>query len=165
LRPALDGWRSVERRHVDGAVDSEQRVLIARPAVEPTPEGAHRLGCRYWNEVRRASHGLVRERERDGSVELLLLACPPALLTFREPRLTVDGGRVRCSYSIAGGLLARRPGGTVSLGQSSGEHPELSVAVEGFFPRLGLLHGLLQRRFHVLVSRRFFRRLLAEAPR
>ena len=164
VRPALDGWRSVERRHADGAVDSEQRVLIARPAVEPTPEGARRLGCRYWLEVQRASHGLVRSHESDGHVELLLLACPPALLTFRDTQVTVDGGRVRCSYRIAGGLLARRPGGTVSLGQSSGEQAELSVAVEGFFPRLGLLHGLLQRRFHVLVSRRFFRRLLAEAP-
>ena len=161
----LDGWRSSERRRADGAIDSVQRALIARPAVEASEDGARSLGRRYWLEVRRASRGLVRPRERDGRVELRVLAFPPRLLTFGEPRLTVETHAVACLYEITGGVLARRPGGTVSLAQSSAGRPELSVAVEGFSPRLGVLYGPVHRRFHVLVSRRYFRRLLAETQR
>ena len=104
----------------------------------------------------------MRCREGEDRTELLLLGFRPALLAFAPARITVDGEKVSCSYRIAGGLLARRAGGTLTLTQWSGEHPELHVAVEGFFPRLGVLYGPLEQRFHVSVSRRYFARLIDE---
>ena len=65
-------------------------------------------------------------------------------------------------YRIRGGLLARKAGGTLALAQVAGE---LTVAVEGFFPRLAVLHHTVQSHIHAAVSRRYFRALLAEAPR
>ncbi len=134
----------------------------AQPSSGPAT-GARRLGRSYWLEVRRASHGLVRCRESDSGVQLLLLSIRPALLTFASAEVTVDSDEIRCSYRIAGGLLARREGGTLSLTQRSGERPELRVEVEGFFPRLGVLYEPLERRFHVSVSRRYLARLINEA--
>ncbi len=161
MRRCPDGWRSLDRRRADGAIDSAQRVLATRASVERSGDGARELGRAYWLEVRRASHGLVRCRESDGGAALLLLGLRPALLSFEPAQVTVDGETVGCSYRIAGGLLARRAGGTLSLTQRSGERTELHVAVEGFFPRLGVLYGPLERPFHVSVSRRYLTRLIA----
>jgi hypothetical protein len=159
----LDGWRSLDRRRADGAIDSAQRVLVERAPVELSADGARRLGRGYWLEVRRASYGLVRCREADGGAELRLLRLRPALLSFGPARLTAGCEEVRCSYRIVGGLLARRAGGCLSLTQRGSTDPELHVEVEGFFPRLGVLYGPFERRFHVSVSRRFFARLIDEA--
>ena len=161
----LDGWRSLERVRPDGAIDSVQSVLIAAPVVEATADSARSLGERYWRQVRRASHGLVRWREHDGRVELRLLSAGPPLLRFTPTRVSTGPGEVGCSYAIDGGLLTRRPGGAISFTQTDGDPAELSVAVEGYFPRLGVLLGPLQRRFHVHVSRRYFRAWLREARR
>jgi hypothetical protein len=161
----LDGWRSFERVRPDGAVDSVQSVLIAAPVVEATADSASSLGERYWRQVRHASHGLVRWREHDGRVELRLLSAGPTLLRFTGGRVSTGPGEVGCSYAIDGGLLARRPGGAITFTQSDGDPSELSVAVEGYFPRLGRLLGPLQSRFHVHVSRRYFRAWLREARR
>jgi hypothetical protein len=68
---------------------------------------------------------------------------------------------VTCTYEIAGGLLARRPGGTLGLEQTGGSRPELSVTVAGFVPRVQLLYEPLERLFHASVSRHYFRRLVA----
>ena len=83
----LDGWRSLERVRPDGAIDSVQSVLIAAPVVEATADAASSLGERYWRQVRRASHGLVRWREHDGRVELRLLSAGPPLLRFTPTRV------------------------------------------------------------------------------
>jgi hypothetical protein len=160
MQRELDGWRSVVRRRADGAIDTEQRVPAKRPLVEPTGEGARRLGSGYWREVDRAGRGLVRSREQDDGVRLLFLGLPPPLLAFGPAQVAVDGDRISCSYAIRGGLLARRPGGFLSVVQSGGRQPELSVAVTGYLPRLGVLYAP-QRRFHVSVSRRFLRRVIA----
>ena len=87
------------------------------------------------------------------------------LLRFGPPEVAVDDAGVRCTYPIRGGVLARRPVGSITLSQSASEPPELCAAVAGFVPRLGRtpLYGQLQRRVHVRISRRFFRRLLLEA--
>jgi hypothetical protein len=159
-RRELRGWESSERRHADGAVDSAQRVRIAAPAAEPSADGARVLGAGYWRAVRGASGGLVRPRERDGAVDVLLLGLRPPLLRLAataEPEPAC--GRVACSYAIAGGVLARRAGGTLALVH---ERHELRVVVEGFVPRVRALWLLMQRRFHVAVSRRWFRERLAE---
>jgi hypothetical protein len=53
----------------------------------------------------------------------------------------------------------RRPGGTLTLAQTTG--PEIRSTILGFFPRLGgALYSQVQRRFHLAVSRRYFRRLI-----
>jgi hypothetical protein len=158
----LDGWRSTERRGRDGAIDSEQRALAACPVAQLSDGGARLLGRRYWLEVTRASRGLVRCRESDDGVELLLLGFRPPLLAFGPAQVAVDRDLISCSYPIRGGLLARRAGGTLSLVQTGRERPELRVAVKDFAPRLGMLYEPLQRRFHVSVSRRYLSRLVAE---
>jgi len=152
---ALDGWSTRDRRRDDGAVESVQRVRAAAPTVEQTEAGARRLGDAY---LRAVAWGPIRVRRR----EVRLLGLPPALLAFDGPEPAADAERVSCTYRIRGGLLAKEAGGTLVLAQADNE---LTVAVEGFFPRLAVLHHTVQSRIHAAVSRRYFRTLLAEASR
>jgi hypothetical protein len=161
---APEGWRSVDRRSDDGAIESEQRAAAARRIVDASEDGARRLGRGYLLEVQRTSGGLVRCRQRDGGGELRLLGLRPVLLKFGAAHVSAVDGAVRCTYPIVGGALTRRPAGTLTIAQGTGERPELQVAVEGFFPRLGILYGL-ERWLHMYVSRRYLRRLPAEAER
>jgi hypothetical protein len=165
VRRELDGWRSAHRRSADGGIDSDECVRAARPVVPPTPEGALDLGRLYWHEVERASRRIVRQRPDEDGLELCLLGVGPALLRFGSPELVVGDAGVGVRYPIRGGVLARRPVGSITLSQSNSEPPEVCAAVVGFVPRLGRtpLYGLLQRRVHVRISRRYFRRLLAGA--
>jgi len=173
VQTELHGWRSVQGRGPDGAIDSDERVTVLRPVVEQSVDGARSLGDRYWLEVRRASRGLLRARRTADGLELRLLGRGPAVLRFGRPETALGEGEVSCRYPILGGLLARRPGGTISLSQTAGDEPQLRAAVTGFVPRLGLRPGLpdwsgalydrLQRRAHVAISRRYFRRLIDEA--
>jgi hypothetical protein len=76
---------------------------------------------------------------------------------------TSDVDEVRCRYPIAGGLLTRRPGGDLSLSQSGSQPTELRAAVRAFVPRWsGAWYEQVQLRFHVAISRRYFKRLIAE---
>ena len=83
------------------------------------------------------------------------------LLRFDRPMIEASETRAFCSYPIAGGLLTRRAGGELSFEQTAGT---LSSTVRGFFPRAAN-YDRLQGRAHVAISRRFFRRLIAEAAR
>jgi hypothetical protein len=139
-------------------------VVAPYRVVASTEEGARSLGRSYWLATRSASRGLVRSRESDRGVELRLLGFGPALLSFAPAGVAADGERVSCAYEIRGGLLTRRAGGTIRLVQASGASPELCVSVEGFFPRLSVLYGPLQSRFHAWVSRRYFNDLIAAGP-
>jgi hypothetical protein len=158
-RTRLEGWRSVQERGENGAIDSDERVNASHDVVPATEAGARILGERYWLTVRRASFGLVRLRAtRNGSV--LCLAGAP-LLRFAHAELAADTNGVRCNFPIRGGLLARRTGGTLVLSQSNGS--ELRAALTGFVPRLGARpYERIQRRIHVAISRRFFRSLVGE---
>jgi hypothetical protein len=157
----MDGWESWQHRTADGAIESEQRVVLARPVVEFSAAGAERLGRAYWREVRRLTGALVRMRERDGAVELRLLGRGPVLLRFGRPTFEATQTQATCSYPIAGGLLARRAAGEISFEQQPGS---LRSTIHGFFPRVAF-YDRLQGRAHVAVSRRYFRRLIAEAGR
>lgn len=157
----MDGWDSWLRQAGDGAVESEQRVALARPVVEFSTAGAERLGRAYWREVRRLTCSLVRARERDGRVELRVLGAGPALLRFGSPTLEASATRAFCRYGIEGGLLARRAAGELTFEQTAGS---LRSTIRGFFPRVAH-YDRLQGRAHVAISRRYFRRLLAEARR
>jgi hypothetical protein len=169
----LQGWRSVQGLGPGGAIDSDERVRVTRAVVERSEAGARRLGDRYWLEVRRASWGFVRPRKTAEEVELRILGRGPCVLRFGRREAVHDQHGVRCRYPILGGLLARRAGGAISLSQTGGDEPELRAAVTGFVPRLGRRAGLpgwsgalyehIQRRAHVAISRRYFRRLIEEA--
>jgi hypothetical protein len=158
-RAQLEGWRSAQERGEEGAIESDERVNIARPVVPATEAGARLLGERYWLTVRRASFGLVRlRRTRDGSV--LHLARAP-LLRFAPAELAAGADDVRCTFPIRGGLLAGRAGGALVLSQSN--DCELRAALTGFVPRLGARpYDRLEHRIHVAISRRFFRSLIVE---
>jgi hypothetical protein len=153
-RDALAGWKHDE---------TSESATLTRPVVQRTDEGARRLGDRYWVEVARASRGLVRPRRTATGVELRALGVGPVLLRLAGPEVVVDADCVSCRYHIVGGLLARAPAGVLTLTQSPSE---LRAAVTEYSPRLGPgLYRLVQRRFHVAVSRRYFGALIAEAQR
>src|SRR3954454_7305959 len=156
----MDGWQSSHRQAPDGAIKSEQRVDLTRPVVEFSTAGAERLGHSYWREVRRLTGSLVLARERGGTLELRLLG-GPVLLRFDRPTIEVSETRAFCSYPIAGGWLTRRAGGELSFEQTAGG---LRSTVRGFFPRVAH-YDRVQGRAHVAISRRYFRRLIAEGPR
>lgn len=167
MRRELDGWRSAHHRGPDGGIESDECVRLAGPVVERSPAGALELGRSYWREVEQASRGAVRVRAVGEELGLRLLGVGPVLLRFGPPEVAVDQAGVRCRYPIRGGLLARRPIGSITLSQRESEPQELCAAVTGFVPRLGRtpLYDQLQRRVHVRISRRYFRRMLRESPR
>ena len=169
--PAVEGWETWHRQTGGGAVESEQRVALDRPVVEFSRAGAERLGRAYWREVRRVTCSLVRPRQRGSALELRVLG-GPVLFRFGPPTVEADDTRVTCSYPILGGLLASRAAGEITFEQTT---DAMRSTIRGFFPRLaaregepdwtGALYNQLQSRAHVAVSRRYFRRLIAEAGR
>jgi hypothetical protein len=166
MRTTFDGFESTERRNADRSLMTEQRVRVASPVVPFTEEGARFLGSRYWREVVRASRGLVRCRETSDRVELTILGRGPTLLRFGGAEVAVGDEALSCTYRIRGGLLSHGERGALVVAQVGRGQPELRVAVDGFFARLGggVLYAI-QRRAHLTVSRRYFRHLLADLPR
>jgi hypothetical protein len=149
----------------DGSVGSLHRVKLARPVVPFSIAGALDLGRSYWPEVERCTAGIVRRQKQSAGVELCFFGRGPALLRFGEPRLEADSVRAVCCYPIQGGLLARRPGGSISFEQRSGDQLELRSMISGFHPRLAANPGAphwtgtlynLQSRIHAAIGRRYF---------
>jgi hypothetical protein len=164
MRHELDGWRSTQSRGADGTIESDERVRADAPVVDRSEAGARALGHQYWREVASASHGLVRGRRTHDGVELRLLGRGPCLLRFGPVETAYGTDHTCCRYPIRGGLLARRPSGSLTLSQTGADRPELRAAVQGFVPRLGSRpYERIQRRLHLAISRRYFRRLLEEA--
>ncbi len=169
----VERWESWQRQTGDGAVESQQGVVLGGPVVEFSCAGAERLGDAYWREVARVTRGLVRPRARNGALELRLFGHGPALLRFGPPTLQATDTLVRCSYPIEGGLLARRPAGEIAFAQVGGSSPTVRSTIRGFFPSLaarqgerdwtGALYSHVQSRVHVAISRRYFARLINEA--
>jgi hypothetical protein len=157
----LDGFRSTERRGPDRSLVTEQTLTTGRPIVPFSEVGARALGGRYWAEVTRATRRLLRYRETGEGLEVRILGVGPALLRFGGVEVAVGTERVSCTYRIRGGLLALGEGGTISVSQVGRTPTELRVVVDGFLARGGLVYAL-QRRLHVAISRRFFRRLISE---
>jgi hypothetical protein len=171
----VNGWGSWQRQTGDGAVESEQRVVLREPVVEFSSAGAECLGLAYWREVERVTRGLIRPRERCGTLELRLFGHGPPLLRFGRPTLQATNVLVRYGYPIEGGLLARRPAGEIVFAQVDGSPPIVRSTIRGFFPSLaarqgerdwtGALYSQVQSRVHVAISRRYFARLINEACR
>jgi hypothetical protein len=159
--------RCVERIMRGGIVESAQSLDLAAPAVPSSPAGAAELGRLYWEEVRRATGGLIRLRAAESALELCVMGRGPALFRLGPAELHVDGSVVACSYEIRGGLLARDPGGRLRISQDDGVGAA-TVGLVGFSPRLlprgatrrfPRLAYALQARAHVAVSRRYLHNL------
>lgn len=171
----VDRWEAWQRQTGDGAVESQQRVVLQRPVVEFTRAGAEYLGLTYWREVERVTRGLIRQRERNGMLELRLLGRGPSLLRFGRPTIQATSTLVCCSYAIEGGLLAQRPAGEIAFAQVGRSPLVVRSTIRGFFPSLaarqgerdwtGALYSQVQSRVHVAISRRYFARLIREARR
>lgn len=129
---------SVSVRHQDGTVDTRQCARIGA-AVE-----AHRLEQLYWAEIGRVTRGWVRF----SGGALRVFGRGPALLSF--------GPLAAGQREILGGWIARRPGGSIAWRVDGAE---VTVAVEGFSPRLRGPLWRLESSFHDLIGRRFLRRL------
>ncbi len=164
-------WSSSHRRRSDGAIESTQRMVAPRPIVEWTVDGARILGATYWREVERLTRGLVQTRRRASGMELRVARGGPTLLRFGPPQLTVTTDAVSTTYPIAGGLLARRAAGSITLSMHGGaDRVELRSAIAGYHPTLaarpgapawtGELYDQIQARVHARVSRRYFHRLI-----
>ena len=156
-----DGFRSIERRSPDRSLVTEQTLKTGRSIVPFTDAGARALGGGYWVEVTCATRRLLRYRETGEGLELRILGVPPALLRLGGVEVAVGREHISCTYRIRGGLLAAGEGGTLSVSQVGRRPTELRVAVDGFLARGGVVYAL-QRRLHVTISRRFFRRLVSE---
>jgi hypothetical protein len=171
----VDGWEAWQRQTGDGAVESQQRVVLQRPVVEFTRAGAEYLGLTYWREVERVTRGLIRQRKRNGMLELRLFGRGPSLLRFGRPTVQATSTLVCCSYAIEGGLLAKRPAGEIAFAQVGRSPLVVRSTIRGFFPTLaarqgepdwtGALYSQVQSRVHVAISRRYFARLIREARR
>lgn len=125
---------SVSVKHDDGTIDSTQRAPVG------VALDAERLEQLYWQAIRRATLGSARF-SRDA---VRLLGLWPELLRF--------GPLVQGRRAILGGLIASRPGGTISW-RADGVHA--AIEVKGFAP---LLSGLLWRvevALHDQVATRF----------
>lgn len=145
---------------------AEQRISTAVPPVPVSHAGARRLGSAYWEEVRRFSRGLVRDRNRGEGPELRLAGLV-TLLRFGAPATSVTEDGVECRYPITGGLLAAGPGGFLVLTQRGTGPAEVSIAVEEFHSRLAVdgrigarrrLFDVLQAPLHVGIGRRYLAR-------
>lgn len=154
----LESFHSSERRGLDRSVETEQATSTGRPVVPYTHEGATALGRAYWAEVNRVSRRLLRYRETHEGLELTVLGVGPTLLRLGHVEIAVGPEQASCTYAIRGGLLTLGEGGTLRVSQTGAGPTELGVTVAGFLPRGGPIYAL-QRRLHVAVSRRFFRRL------
>jgi hypothetical protein len=133
---------SVSVEHEDGTIDSSQRAQVEAVL------DAQRLEQLYWDEVRRVTFGLARFSRS----AIRLGGVWPVVLRFGP---LVSGRR-----AILGGLVARRPGGTIAW-RADGK--QASVEVQGFAPLLRGPFWHLEQSFHDLVGRRFLARVASEA--
>jgi hypothetical protein len=143
-------------------VQSVQRITPERAVVTFDDDGARRLATAYWAAVRHTTRGVVRARQRNGRVALVLLRAVP-LLRFGPPKLVADSDCVVATFPIVGGLLATAGGGTLSLQQRALPAIEVSIAVTDYQPRFARrsrrIYTRIQAPAHAAVSRRFVHEL------
>lgn len=168
----LAGWSSTEEYALGGAVRLEQCVRLSSPVVELSEEGGLALGRGYWQGVESFTRRVVRARQRGGVLELRLFGRWP-LLRFGDPEAAAGESGTLSRFPIVGGLLAGRPGGSITFAQTVRPAVELRVTVDGFVPRLngrpgwpvwtGAPYRQVERRLHTEISRRYFARMIREA--
>jgi hypothetical protein len=150
---------------------SVQRIALEGPVVESTERGAASLADAYWAEIRRRTAGLVRARRSGDGVELRLVGL--ALFRFGAPHTTAEADRIECRFPIAGGLLAKQEGGSLTFVQCTAPEPELLVSVDDYLPSLSsrrerhsvrhFFYRQVQERAHAAISHRYLERMAAES--
>jgi hypothetical protein len=130
----------------------EPPVCLEERVAAPLAPPSEALRDAYFASARWLTLGVIAgERWR-------LRLGPLTLLAFGEPRHDGSGW----AWPIAGGLLARAPGGTLRFGWRDGV---LAGDVDGYLPRLPApLYRLIQRPAHRLLTRRFLLRLRGRVP-
>jgi hypothetical protein len=127
-------------------------VRVTDSVVAPKEPDRPALRDRFFADAGRWSLGLVRGRRWRLSIG------PLDVLRFGEPQARPAGW----SWPIEGGLLARAPGGTLTIEWSAGR---LSAHVDGYRPLLpDFVYRLLQLPFHHLTTRLFLLRLRGANP-
>ena len=126
---------------------TERSTRSSAPTSEPplTRPGSKRLDR---DEIRRVTLGAARFSRG----ALRVAGIWPALLRFGP---VIEGRR-----AIAGGLFARRAGGTIGW---SVDHEHTSVVVEGFVPLLRGPFWRVEARLHDVIGRRFLARVARES--
>lgn len=99
-----------------GPFASAHWMRLDHPLVPATDEGALRLGELYLDHLRQATATLVRPRRRAGRISLQL-AGRVDLISFGDVSASVDRGGVECRFTIAGGVLFARGGGSRTVVQ------------------------------------------------
>ena len=135
-------------------------MALARPVVEFSAAGAERLGRSVL------ARGSPPDRLARAPARARRLARTAAARRAGAAALRPADARGQRDPSLLqlpdpGGLLARRAAGELSFEQTA---DALRSTIRGFFPRVAN-YDRLQGRLHVAVSRRYFRRLIAEAAR
>jgi len=167
----LSSW--TQTRAETGAFASIQRATLSQRVVELSTAGADRLARLYWDQLERSSRRILRVRVDDAeTTEIRLLGMRPALLRFGRAAYDISPTSVSCRYPIVGGLLTRKPGGSISFTQSGEGSIEVRAQIDDFFPRLatrrprrgwsGVLYPHVQTRLHVALGRRYLERLRME---
>ncbi len=162
----------------DGSVRSVQAadLTMAEDDLESiwSPTHLERLARTYWRFLTRATLGLMRVKYSEESRQVVLLARPFALLTFRAPeyRMNADRGIVR--WRIERGVLVSRAGRDqgyleIDVQRCSCEEPgrarvHVEVEVANFYPSLASgiatwFYASTQSRIHVIVTHGFLRSL------
>ena len=103
-------------------------------------------------------------RDHAAGIDLRLLGFRPVLIALGPVETAYSPASASARHPIRGGLLVRRSGGSIAFEQIVGERVELRSRIDGFHPRRGPFYVLLQRRFHLALSRRYFRRLIGGDP-
>src|SRR3954468_19953593 len=170
----------------DGAVPSKQVADIYLPESELdsmwSVEYLERLARTYWRFLTRVSLGLIRVVYTPNSREIVLLARPFKLLTFKAPEYETEPRLGRVTWRIDRGFLVaprgrgkgylrieveRRedwtdgPGG-MQVARDSSEVGNFYPLIRGWgwFEKIGqFVYRITQLAIHVIVTEAFFRSL------
>jgi len=171
----------------DGSVTTKQVADVTIPRAELdniwSPEYLERLARTYWVFLSRFTLGLVRVLYTPEGREVVLIARPLRLLTFRPPEYDTEPTRGTVTWRIETGILVAPPGRNKGYLRICVERPEhdpggetvtarVSSEVANFYPaisqswvphrlaRFGAwLYTQTQLRIHVIVTNAFLRSL------
>jgi hypothetical protein len=171
----------------DGSVTTKQVADVTLPRTELdkiwNAEYLERLARTYWVFLSRFTLGLVRVLYTPSGREVVLVARPLRLLTFRPPEYETAPTRGTVTWRIASGILVAPRGRNSGFLRISVERPEpdpggdevtarVSSEVANFYPAIALswvpsrlarfaawLYKQTQLRIHIVVTNAFLRSL------
>ena len=170
----------------DGSVTTKQVADISLPQSELdsiwSAEYLERLARTYWRFLTRVSLGLIQVKYGPDSREIVLVARPLRLLTFKAPEYETEATRGAVTWRIKRGLLVAPHGRGKGYLRISVERSEdwsdgpgglqivrVSSEVGNFYPLIGgwgwfakigrFVYRITQLAIHAVVTNAFFRSL------